>query len=418
MIRDIAYYLSFVLQILFFTLGAYYFIVSFFCWYDKKKGTPLTNKTHTFALVVAAHNEEKVIANMVKSLQNLKYPREAFDIFVIADNCDDKTAEIARNAGAIVYERQDKTLTGKGNALEWMFKKIYEMEKQYDVISVFDADNIVSSNFLTETNTELNLGYRVVQGYIDSKNPYDSWISAAYSLSFWCTNKLFQKSRYNLGLSCQLCGTGFTVKTDLLKEIGWGATCLTEDIEFTAKLAMNNIRVGFAQHAIVYDEKPLTMSQSWKQRIRWMQGHADVASRFFFKLLKQAIKDHSLLKFDCALYLLQPLKIITMGVITLMAWAQTAYPDGNWGFFQIWYLFPSASVWMVFVFLQFLYTPFVLLMEKRLDFKMFLYCITYIVYSFSWVPVTVIGIMNKDKKEWFHTQHTREITLDELEKAK
>jgi cellulose synthase/poly-beta-1,6-N-acetylglucosamine synthase-like glycosyltransferase len=106
---------------------------------------------------------------------------------------------------------------------------------------------------------------RVVQGYIDSKNPNDSWITYAYSISFWSINKLFQQSRANLNLSCQLCGTGFSVDVDVLKKIGWGATCLTEDMEFTMKLSLNDIRVGWASDAIVYDEKPLTLSQSWKQ---------------------------------------------------------------------------------------------------------------------------------------------------------
>ena len=417
MIQNISYILSVILQIFFFGLGCYYFVISLACWFNKPEPQNTGNKLHRFALIVAAHNEENVIENMVKSLKNLNYPNDMYDIFVIADNCTDATAKIASDTGAIVHERTNTELRGKGHALEWMFEKIYKMDVKYDVISIFDADNIISANFLSETNKELNKGYKVVQGYIDSKNPYDSWIAAAYSLSFWCTNKLYQKSRYNLGLSCQLCGTGFTVETDLLKEIGWGATCLTEDIEFTMKLSTYGIKVGWAQNAIVYDEKPLTMSQSWKQRVRWMQGHADVASRFFTKLMKQAIKDRSLAKFDCALYLLQPLKIITMGIITLMAWMQTAYPDGNWGFFQIWYIFPDATIWILFTIGQFLYSPFVLATEKKLTPKMFLYCITFIVYSLSWVPVTIIGIFNKDKKEWFHTQHTRKIAIDELEKT-
>lgn len=413
----IVYYLSFVLQIVFLALGTYYFTVSLFCWFNRRTNIIENPKTHSFALVVAAHNEEMVIENMVESLKNLNYPKESYDIFVIADNCTDSTARLAREKGALVFERFDEK-RGKGYALEWMFNQIFEMDKKYDVISIFDADNIVSHSFLTETNKQLNLGYKVVQGYIDSKNPFDSWISAAYSISFWCINKLFQKARYNLNLSCQLCGTGFTVNTDLLKEIGWGATCLTEDIEFTMKLSLNNIKVGWANDAIVYDEKPLTLSQSWKQRIRWMQGHADVASRFFFPLIKQAIKEKSFSKLDCAIYLIQPLRIIAMGIITLMAWLQTIYADGNFGFFQVWYLFKDfPAIWAGFVVAQFFYMPFVLYMERRFNKKTLMSCVTFIFYSLTWVPIAVLGILNKDKKVWFHTQHTRKITIEELEKV-
>ena len=417
MIYSVIYYLSFILQIMFFALGTYYFFISLACWFKKPKKELVSSKTHSFALIIAAHNEEKVIANMVGSLEQLNYPRDAFDIFVVADNCTDSTAKLARESGAIVYERSDSKARGKGNALEWMFSKIYEMDKKYDTISVFDADNIIDSNYLNEMNDQLNLGYRVVQGYIDSKNPYDSWISAAYSLSFWSINKLFQLSRYNLNLSCQLCGTGFCINTDLLKEIGWGATCLTEDIEFTMKLALNNIKVGWAKGAIVYDEKPLTFSQSWKQRVRWMQGHADVASRFFFKLLKASFKEQSLTKLDCAIYLIQPLRIIAMGMITLMAWMQTAYGNGDLGFFQIWYLFPSSGVWITFIVIQFCYMPFVLYTENRLNKKSIISCVVFLFYSLTWVPIAAIGIFNKDKREWFHTQHTRQISIEELEKV-
>jgi len=170
--NPVMFVISLVLQVLSLTYGAYYFLVSLFGWYNKKgdaKGT--TDKTHTFALVVAAHNEEAVIANMVKSLNTLNYPREAYDIFVIADNCDDNTAAIAREAGALVYERTNTELRGKGYALEWMFEHIFNMEKHYDSISIFDADNLVNKEYLAEMNKELNKGYKVVQGYIDSKTP-------------------------------------------------------------------------------------------------------------------------------------------------------------------------------------------------------------------------------------------------------
>jgi len=411
----IVFYLSFIFQILFFALGTYYFFVSLFCWIKKPERTPETDKTHTFALVIAAHNEASVIENMVESLNNLNYPKDSYDIFVIADNCSDATAFLARGKGALVYERFDNIARGKGVALEWMFEKLYAMDKKYDSITVFDADNIVSPNFLIEMNKQLCLGYKVVQGYIDSKNPYDSWISAAYSISFWCINKLFQLSRYNLNQGCQLCGTGFTVNTKLLEKIGWGAHCLTEDIEFTMKLALNDVKVGWAQKAIVYDEKPLTMSQSWKQRIRWMQGHADVASRFFFKLLGSAIKEKSFFKFDCAIYLIQPIRILAMGMITLMAWMQSLYPDGNWGFFHIWYLFPDSSLWITFIVVQFAYMPFVLYMEQKFNKNTLLSCATFFFYTLTWVPIAMMGIMNKDKKIWFHTQHTRKISINELE---
>lgn len=136
-------------------------------------------------------------------------------------------------------------------------------------------------------NYKMLKGYKVVQGYIDSKNPNDSWITGSYSIAFWTTNRLFQLARTNLGLSNQIGGTGFCMDSKTLKELGWGATCLTEDLEFTCKLVLNGHKVGWAHNARVYDEKPLTLKQSWNQRKRWMQGFADVSSKFFTKLIKK-----------------------------------------------------------------------------------------------------------------------------------
>jgi len=413
-------YLSIIIQIFVLFIGTYYFIISIFGWLPKreKSSENISNKQNTFALVVAAHNEEAVIGNMVESLKNLNYPKEYYDIFVIADNCTDRTAEIARQYGAIVYERFDDKARGKGFALEWMFNNIFNMDKEYDAIAVFDADNIVSNNFLTEMNKQLNKGYKVVQGYIDSKNPFDSWITCAYTISFWTINRLFQKARYNLGLCCQLSGTGFVVKTEILKKLGWGATCLTEDMEFTMKLALNNEKVAWAHNAVVYDEKPLTLSQSWKQRKRWMQGHADVASRFCSKLITKAIKERDIIAFDCCIYLLQPLRVIASGCITLMAWLQTCYPEGKLPFFQLWYLFEGhPEIWYFFLIVQFLYIPFVLVAERKFNYKVFIGYLLYFFYSLTWVPITIQGILNKNNKEWFHTQHTRQISIKELEKV-
>ena len=236
----------------------------------------------SFALVVAAHNEETVIKDIIESFNRLNYPKELYDVFVIADNCTDKTASISKSAGVEVLERFNKEKRGKGYALEWAFDKIFKLNKKYDAIAIFDADNLVSKNFLYEMNKVMCSGYKVVQGYLDSKNPKDTWITGSYSISFWTSNRMFQLSRNNIGLSNQLGGTGFCIDSDILKELGWGATCLTEDLEFSCKLVMNGYKVGWAHDAVVYDEKPLTLAQSWSQRKRWMQGFADVYSRYFF----------------------------------------------------------------------------------------------------------------------------------------
>lgn len=411
-------FISIILQVFSVSIGLYYFIVGLYGFmpaHDKHK--KISDKFHKFALIISAHDEEAVIGNMVESLNALDYDDDYYDIFVIADNCDDKTAQRAREAGAIVYERTDTEKRGKGFALEWFFEKLYKMDKKYDYISIFDADNLVDSNFLKAMNEKANQGFKVVQGFLDSKNPYDSWISASYSFCFWCVNRIFQLSRYKLGLCCELSGTGFIIAVDTLKKLGWGATCLTEDMEFTMKLALNDEKVAFAYDAKIYDEKPLTLGQSWRQRKRWMQGHCDVASRYFFPLMKKGLKEHKLSCIDCATYLVQPIRILALGVITFFAYAQSFYPEGNLGFIQLAYVFDSPWIWNTITIFQFLYTPFVIWYERR-EFRpiMIPYYLGYVVYNFTWIPIAVLGMIDKNKTEWSHTKHTRIISMKDLQK--
>lgn len=406
---------SVIIQIFSLSIGLYYLFIGLFGFIPmKEKNEKKSDKLNKFALIISAHDEEAVIGNMVDSLKRLDYPDEAYDIFVIADNCTDATAQCARDAGALVYERtSDKR--GKGYALEWMFEKIFAMGDKYDYISIFDADNLVNKNYLKAMNEQANKGYKVVQGYIDSKNPYDSWITSSYSYSFWCVNRIFQLPRYKLGLCCQLSGTGFIISIDTLKKLGWGATCLTEDMEFTMKLALNNEKVAWAHEAIIYDEKPLTLGASWRQRKRWMQGHTDVALRFLGKLLKKAFSEKDIRAFDCAVYLVQPVRVLAMAVIMFMSYAQMFHPDGNFGFVQISYFVPSI-VWNAIVVLQMLYTPFILLYErKEFTLRMLIGYFQYMIYQFTWIPITIQGMLDHKKTEWSHTKHTRTVSIAEFE---
>ena len=447
-------------QIFVFAITCYYLILGFAGLFRKKENKNYTPK-NKFALLIAAHNEEVVVGSLIESMLKLDYPKEMYDIFVIADNCTDNTAKISKGYGVNVCERFSKDKRGKGYALEWMFAKLFKMDKKYDAIAIFDADNLVHKNFLKEINSKLQEGYKVVQGYIDSKNPEDSWIAAAYSIAFWTQNRMFQLSRANVGLSNQIGGTGFAVETNTLKKLGWGATCLTEDLEFTCKLVLNGEKVGWAHDAIIYDEKPLKLKQSWTQRKRWMQGFTDVASRYFFKLIKKSILERKFYVFDCALYVLQPFITLLLGISAVLTLIQANTSGVN--IFIINYLFSDAG-FKAFAVVQFLITPVILAIDKKVT-KPFLlmmalyssnvfvvpyltinirnwiiawaigiaYNIIFLIltgillgkkdlilffrfwlygfYTLTWIPITIQGILNKNNKEWNHTKHVRKIEI-------
>ena len=122
-----------ILQVGLFLIGFYYFSIALFSLTVSNKERTIDTK-HTFALLVAAHNEEGVVGELVKNLKDLDYPKENFQVFVVADNCDDKTAQIARDMGATVFERFDKSKRGKGFAMEYAFERIFAMEENFEYI--------------------------------------------------------------------------------------------------------------------------------------------------------------------------------------------------------------------------------------------------------------------------------------------
>ena len=168
------------------------------CSLIKLKDKPfIINKNHKFMAIIPAHNEEAVVADLIESLKKQDYPKELYDIYVIADNCTDKTAEVAKQAGAIVYQRFDETKKTKGFALNWFLKQKIEEDANYDAFCIFDADNIVDVNFLKNMNKKLCQGEDVVQGYRDIKNPTDNWITAGYAIFYWTMNRMYHFTRYN-----------------------------------------------------------------------------------------------------------------------------------------------------------------------------------------------------------------------------
>ena len=200
---------------------AYQLIVSI-CSLIKFKDKPIIeDKEHRFMAIIPAHNEAAVVANLVESLKNQDYVKDLYDIYVIADNCTDNTAEVARKAGAIVYERFDDEKKTKGFALNWFLAQKIEEDAPYDALCVFDADNIADKNFLKAMNKKLCQGENVVQGYRDIKNPSDNWITAGYAIFYWTMNRFYHLARYNIGLSPLLNGTGFMVRFDIIKPTGW-----------------------------------------------------------------------------------------------------------------------------------------------------------------------------------------------------
>lgn len=255
----------------------------------KRKAKPVSIKKNRYAILIAARNEEKVLPHLLDSIQGQDYPKELLHIYVVADNCTDRTQQVAQEHGALVYVRNNRTQIGKGYALNYLLEQIDADVglDSFDCFLVFDADNLLSSDYITQINKTCCDGYQAFCGYRNTKNFGSSWLSAAYGVWYLHDSTHLNRSRMLLGVSCAVNGTGFGFTRQVLKECGdWRFFTLTEDLEFNAWCVTHGVKIGYCHDAILYDEQPLRFSQSWKQRTRWAQGGIQVALRYTGKLCK------------------------------------------------------------------------------------------------------------------------------------
>lgn len=382
------------------------------CSLVKLKDKPLLEeKDNRFMAIIPAHNEEMVVGNLIESLKNQNYPKDKYDIYVIADNCTDMTKKIAETAGAIVYERRSpREERTKGHALQWFLRKKIAENAQYDAFCVFDADNIVDENFLANMNKKLCQGEEVVQGYRDIKNPTDSWVSAGYAIFYWMMNRFYHLARYNLGLSPLINGTGFMVKFDVVKPNGWETETLTEDIEFSLQRIIAGKKLGWSTDAIVYDEQPVEFKQSWSQRSRWTVGHIQCMG-IYTKQLALAVKEKkTAMNFDGLLYIVGsiPMFIITLLLLSLNF---ILYITNNFTGAE---LIENYARYLIPTFLLPIGTALVIMvLDKKPIRPMIKGLLCYPLFLGSWLLINFKCLFKRETK-WEKIEHVRDIKIHEV----
>ena len=259
----------------------------------KKQRPHRSEKRHRYAILIAARNEEAVLPHLLDSIRAQDYPAELITTYVVADNCTDRTVEVARAGGARVYARYNRKEVGKGYALNFLLEQIEKNDglDSYDAFLIFDADNLLLPDYVTQINKICSDGYEAFCGYRNSKNFGTNWISQGYGLWYLHDSCHLNQSRMLLGTTCAVNGTGFGFTRRLLERMGgWNFFTLTEDIEFNTWCATRGVRIGYCRDAVVFDEQPEKFSQSWRQRTRWTQGGLQVSVRYAKDLLRGLFK--------------------------------------------------------------------------------------------------------------------------------
>lgn len=285
--------ISEIIAILFFVCYFYQFLyIPFALWRKDKKDKPAVE--HRFAVLICARNEAAVIGDLLDSVRQQNYPQSLITSFVMADNCTDDTAEIARAHGAIVYTRFNQQQVGKGYALDALLKNIQkDYPNQFDGYFVFDADNVLSPDYVRHMNETFSQGYEIVTSYRNSKNYGDNWITSGYALWFLRESQYLNRARMHLGTSCAVSGTGFLFSQSTLDRLGgWPFYLLTEDIEFSVHHVLKDVCIGYCEQAELFDEQPTSFRQSWRQRTRWSKGYLQVFGRYGRDLIRGMIRGH------------------------------------------------------------------------------------------------------------------------------
>ena len=384
----------------------------------KRCKTPI--RFNKIAIFIAARNEESVIGNLLESINRQDYDSNHMRVVVIADNCTDKTAEIARSHGATVFERFNNEKVGKGYALDYAIDNLRESGEwnTIDGVIVLDADNILSTNYVSEMNKTFSNGYEVFTSYRNSKNYGDNWISAGYGLWYIRESKFLHYARMLLRSSCAISGTGFLVSRAILDKFnGWKFYLLTEDIEFSVFSIINGVKIGCCINAELYDEQPVTFKQSYKQRLRWSKGFFQVWKKHGKELIRGIFKHRKFAFFDMTMNVM-PAFILT---VVLLFTSITSILFGIFGWGD-----PSPVVESLLGYIGFTYSIMFLMglvtlisewkkiyttADRKIGF-LFLFPI----FMYTYIPISVIALFKPVKWEQIH--HTRAKSLDEVIRKK
>lgn len=240
----------------------------------RTKRFPPAKRLHRYAILIAARNEEAVIGHLLESIHRQSYPAELLTVFVVADNCTDRTAQIAQAHGAICFERTNSQKCTKGYALQYLIERIRleYSDPPFEGYFIFDADNLLAPDFVQKMNDAFDAGEKIVTGYRSSKNFSDNCISAGYAFHWMRTARLENRGRSFLNIPVRIQGTGFLFAAAFVQN-GWRYTSLTEDRAFSADAVLQDVCISYQHSAVFYDEQPVSLSVAIRQRLRWSKGH-------------------------------------------------------------------------------------------------------------------------------------------------
>ncbi|MCI1983410.1 MAG: glycosyltransferase family 2 protein [Bifidobacteriaceae bacterium] len=355
-----------------------------------------------YAVLISARNEEEVIGNLIASIRANDYPQDKIDIWLVADNCTDSTAELVRGLGEHVIERRDPVHIGKGYALTFLLNQMIEQKvaSTYDAFFIFDADNLLDPHYITEMNKAFHAGYKILTSYRNSRNFSENWVSSGSALWFIRESRFLNSTRMVFGTSCHVGGTGFMFSREIMeRNDGWKFHLLTEDMEFTLDSILHGDTIGYCGTAILYDEQPVTFAQSWRQRVRWSKGFLQVFRYYGPALMRRAIVDRDFSAVDLTL-LISPFAVIALVRLGLgLLFAALGFVTWESQLSSLWAY--VTGVGGTFLLMMALAAITVIAERDKIgatNKELVAYCLSFPFYMISTVPIGFVALFSKP--EW------------------
>ena len=399
--------INFIISVVFFVCYAYQFLyIPAVLWLRRRRAAlPAAPASNHYAILICARNEAAVIGDLLASLRAQTYPRELLTVYVLADNCTDDTARIAREGGAVVYERFNRQQVGKCYALQTLLTHIArDVPAGYDGYFVFDADNLLSPDYIEQMNRTFSAGHDIITSYRASKNYGDNWISAGYALWFLRESRYLNHARSLLGTSCAVSGTGFLFSRAVLEETGpWPFHLLTEDIEFSIHEILQGRKIAFCPDAVLYDEQPTTFRQSWRQRLRWSKGYLQVFQRYGTRLLGGVLRGNFSC-FDMSMAIMPAFVLSTVSIASNLALAIW----GVWTGGSILIALQSLGQMLLSMYLTLFVIGAITTVTERRHIhtgraRRVLYAFTFPLFMFTYLTISLAALFSKG--EWKPIEH-------------
>ena len=356
-------------------------------------------KQAKYLILIAARNEEKVIGNLIDSLNSQNYDKKLYKICVLPNNSSDNTKQIALDKNCLVIEPPFSPKS-KGEVLNYAFD-YFKDDKSFDTYVIFDADNVVERNFLKNMNKKLNEGYKVIQGFRDTKNLYDNYLSGSYALFFYLQSFFMYEARNRINQGSTLNGTGYAVLKEFIDSIKHKAKTITEDIELTCVCALNHEKIGYEESAVFYDEQVTNYRVSVKQRKRWIQGSMQVFKHYYKNLFKSIKENNCFQLFDMFQILFLPVNQALAFVAIILSYI---------------FIVPFKMIilgLLVGYIGEVILSIFLILYFKKNLKKLVVSCLFFPIFHVSWLPIYLYAIFNS-YSSWEEIEHNSSLKIEEM----